>query len=605
MLPWMISCFDACDSPATTARKGPYLLDRLGRLRKLRHALVSVGLFLFLLGAFTVRWVFGQLRRLRSAPFTVSLCILLLAVHTVTYFMPTHPLVEKAIAWVRSDSGRFPSGEWWRPFTSTLLHFDWDHVLGNCWALLLFGYALERRFGTVQTASVYLLGAIGAGCGELTFAIHGIGASGAVLGLMGAYLVHPVRCRENGSLALVPGWLVAAWWVHTLTPSVTTWDLGEHISHMAHMGGLITGLCVGALMIERDAPPEPRWTRSRRFAVAAVASMALIAALAPDPRWGFGWHRAGAIRAEAGADFSGASRHWEWIEDYANTGFSTDPELITRAARFRFRRGDYAGARRLMSSVVTLLERPNDIRDAGLVVALCEPRDERTALRRWRYALHYHEQSSSVLDAMAQTILYSEDSSLCRPAEAREFAERAVKEDGEHTASYIYTLACTEYGCGDVAKAVDWVRRANTLDSTLRKGYASEEEELEWEFVAPAILHVFRSQGADSGAAAYLAAKSRHGGRRPREDVLNTIGYQLLEGGRPETAIAAFALNTLEYPASSDAFDSLGEGYMRHGDTRRAIEEYQRAVQLDSTNASSKLELKALRAGTWQVASGE
>src|SRR4030095_3732221 len=55
------------------------------------------------------------------------------------------------------------------------------------------------------------------------------------------------------------------------------------------------------------------------------------------------------------------------------------------------------------------------------------------------------------------------------------------------------------------------------------------------------------------------------------ESELNTLGYQLLYGDkRVGDAIAIFRLNTMEHPASSNAFDSLGEAYRQHGDTELA-----------------------------------
>ena len=82
------------------------------------------------------------------------------------------------------------------------------------------------------------------------------------------------------------------------------------------------------------------------------------------------------------------------------------------------------------------------------------------------------------------------------------------------------------------------------------------------------------------------------------ESELNTLGYQLLYGDqRVGDAIAVFKLNTIEHPASSNAFDSLGEAYARNGQKDLAINSYEMAVKLDPTNghAASQLTPSQLR----------
>jgi cytochrome c-type biogenesis protein CcmH/NrfG len=60
-------------------------------------------------------------------------------------------------------------------------------------------------------------------------------------------------------------------------------------------------------------------------------------------------------------------------------------------------------------------------------------------------------------------------------------------------------------------------------------------------------------------------------------------------------ALAIFKLNTTEHPASSNAFDSLGEAYRRHGEKDLAINSYQTAVKLDPTNGHASAMLKELK----------
>jgi CubicO group peptidase (beta-lactamase class C family) len=80
------------------------------------------------------------------------------------------------------------------------------------------------------------------------------------------------------------------------------------------------------------------------------------------------------------------------------------------------------------------------------------------------------------------------------------------------------------------------------------------------------------------------------------EPELNALGYQLLYGDRkPDDAVAIFRLNTVEHPASSNAFDSLGEAYSQSGQKALAIQSYQTAVKLDPTNGHAVSMLKQLK----------
>ena len=89
------------------------------------------------------------------------------------------------------------------------------------------------------------------------------------------------------------------------------------------------------------------------------------------------------------------------------------------------------------------------------------------------------------------------------------------------------------------------------------------------------------------------------------ETELNTLGYELLYADkRVSDAIAIFNLNATEHPASSNAFDSLGEGYRQKGERDLAISSYQTSVKLDPTNGHAVAALKELQSNTtnWIIA---
>jgi len=83
------------------------------------------------------------------------------------------------------------------------------------------------------------------------------------------------------------------------------------------------------------------------------------------------------------------------------------------------------------------------------------------------------------------------------------------------------------------------------------------------------------------------------------ETELNTLGYQLLYADkRVSDAIAILKLNATEHPASSNAFESLGEAYRQNGERDLAISSYQTSVKLDPTNGHAAATLKELQPNT-------
>lgn len=80
-----------------------------------------------------------------------------------------------------------------------------------------------------------------------------------------------------------------------------------------------------------------------------------------------------------------------------------------------------------------------------------------------------------------------------------------------------------------------------------------------------------------------------------RENEINALGYQFLQAGELNKAIAIFKLNVAEFPESSNVYDSLGEAYMEAGNKELAILNYKRSVEMDPDNENGKEMLKKLQ----------
>jgi tetratricopeptide (TPR) repeat protein len=117
--------------------------------------------------------------------------------------------------------------------------------------------------------------------------------------------------------------------------------------------------------------------------------------------------------------------------------------------------------------------------------------------------------------------------------------------------------------------------------------------------LAEEMRDVRNEEGVEAAVALYRDLRERFHGRGSYdfgENVLNEFGYEILEEAPPD-AIAIFQLNAEQFPESANAWDSLAEGYMRAGDRERAIEYYEKSLELDPENENAKEKLEELRRG--------
>jgi hypothetical protein len=80
-----------------------------------------------------------------------------------------------------------------------------------------------------------------------------------------------------------------------------------------------------------------------------------------------------------------------------------------------------------------------------------------------------------------------------------------------------------------------------------------------------------------------------------KESQLNMLGYELMQGGRLKDAIEIFKLNVEQFPESFNVYDSLGEGYMLDGNTKLAIKNYEKSIEINPDNENGKKMLKKLK----------
>jgi membrane associated rhomboid family serine protease len=199
----------------------------------------------------------------REATSVAALVLLHLA---IVVWMDLAP-PERAFALIEHGALRkgITASEPWRLVTSLFLHSGYSHALWNGLALMIFGVPLLSILGYRRTVLVYGAAGIGGAITAVAFAGFGtriIGASGAISGLFGAWLVltlHRARLAELPGRARIRsagiGLLVLPSLINPLTSS------GQPISVGSHVGGAVTGALVGIALSRRWVPEiEPEGT---------------------------------------------------------------------------------------------------------------------------------------------------------------------------------------------------------------------------------------------------------------------------------------------------------------------------------------------------------
>ncbi len=140
--------------------------------------------------------------------------------------------------------------------TSMFLHGSWMHILGNMWFLWIFGNNVEDSMGRGRFVWFYALCGLAAALGQVfanpASAVPMVGASGAISGVMGAYLIlYPhvrVWCLVPIGFFLtsvaLPAWTMLFYWlaIQVLGGFISLGREGGGVAFWAHVGGFVAGL---------------------------------------------------------------------------------------------------------------------------------------------------------------------------------------------------------------------------------------------------------------------------------------------------------------------------------------------------------------------------
>ena len=147
----------------------------------------------------------------------------------------------------------------WTLLTHGFLHAGWVHLLGNLYFLWIFGDNVEDRLGKRDFVIVYAAALVAGGLAHSFAHPHShaplLGASGAIAGLMGAYLVLFPRVKLWVMLLVVRVRVRVTWYLGLwLALQVVMQSLGVHgTAWMAHLGGFAAGALTALLLRPRPA----------------------------------------------------------------------------------------------------------------------------------------------------------------------------------------------------------------------------------------------------------------------------------------------------------------------------------------------------------------
>jgi membrane associated rhomboid family serine protease len=150
---------------------------------------------------------------------------------------------------------------WTTLFTSMFLHGGWAHLGGNMLYLWIFGDNIEKVLGGVRYLIFYLVCGVAAAFAHILSSPHSamptVGASGAISGVLGGYLVlfprNRVRVFTRGGIVAVPAFVMLGLWILIQLVSgvgsiARTADTGGGVAYMAHVGGFVAGVVLIKLM---------------------------------------------------------------------------------------------------------------------------------------------------------------------------------------------------------------------------------------------------------------------------------------------------------------------------------------------------------------------
>ena len=175
--------------------------------------------------------------------------------------LPDGALGSILVEWGSNAGGKTLHGEWWRLVSSLFLHGSLLHLAFNMLALWQVGQLVERLFGSLRFAALYLIAGV---CGSVASVmwnanVNSVGASGAIFGIVGGLFAF--MQRENSGVPPTVVQDLRGSLLPFLVFNLTAGFLYPHTDNAAHIGGLAGGWLAGHLLARSlHVPKEGRTT---------------------------------------------------------------------------------------------------------------------------------------------------------------------------------------------------------------------------------------------------------------------------------------------------------------------------------------------------------
>ncbi len=172
----------------------------------------------------------------------------ILAVNVVAYI--AQQLIPDFTPMFVMDPVSIRAGEYWRLITPVFLHAHVFHIFMNCYVLYALGPSVEQAFGSARFLVMYLVAGFLASAASFAIPpdVPSLGASGAVFGMAGVLLVYLYRRRRSAFVAQYLRSILVF-----IGINLVFGFLFPGIDNVAHIGGLIGGLVLGAGFDREDA----------------------------------------------------------------------------------------------------------------------------------------------------------------------------------------------------------------------------------------------------------------------------------------------------------------------------------------------------------------
>ena len=179
----------------------------------------------------------------------------ILSICVVAFFIQLAvPAFENSFVLVSSEVFTHP----WTLVTSMFLHGDFMHLFYNMFALGLFGTILEHIIGAKKFLHIYFAGGLIAGLFSIPFYNAVLGASGAIMAILGCLAVLRPKMRVYVGYVPMPMAIAAIVWI---AGDLLGFLAPSGIANAAHLGGMVFGLAAGFYLRKKYGEYNQRQTR--------------------------------------------------------------------------------------------------------------------------------------------------------------------------------------------------------------------------------------------------------------------------------------------------------------------------------------------------------